>query len=303
MKNTNGKNGLKHENILGVDITSTQKERVLRFIRSRLAKSAKFLITTPNPEIVLKAAGDEQFRHILNASHLALADGIGLSAAHKFLNLKAPKNIILRLPALMFQGILIGLSVLINRSWLSQDLVLIKGREMFTDLIFLANKKRLKVFLLGGGENVSGKARDALRISYKKVKIESAAGPVLNENVEPVDKDNVLVEKDLIKKINDFKPHLLFVGFGAPKQEKWIYKHLKELDIGGAMVVGGTFDFISGKTRLPPKWMEKVGLEWLWRLFTKPGHIKRVFDATIVFPYRVFHHKLLQKDQKNHGLR
>jgi N-acetylglucosaminyldiphosphoundecaprenol N-acetyl-beta-D-mannosaminyltransferase len=58
------------------------------------------------------------------------------------------------------------------------------------------------------------------------------------------------------------------------------------------MVVGGVFSYISGKSKLPSKWMEKVGLEWIWRLITEPKRIKRIFNAIIIFPLLVFKKKL-----------
>jgi N-acetylglucosaminyldiphosphoundecaprenol N-acetyl-beta-D-mannosaminyltransferase len=130
-------------------------------------------------------------------------------------------------------------------------------------------------------------------LSLKKIKIESAGGPFLDKEARPISKDDALIEKEVVKAINKFRPHLLFVAFGAPKQEKWAYKWLDKLEVGGVMVVGGAFDFIAGRAKLPPEWMEKAGLEWLWRLLHQPRRLGRIFVATIVFPVRVFWTKLM----------
>jgi N-acetylglucosaminyldiphosphoundecaprenol N-acetyl-beta-D-mannosaminyltransferase len=82
------------------------------------------------------------------------------------------------------------------------------------------------------------------------------------------------------------------VAFGNPKQEIWLYKNLAKLRVGGAMAVGGTFRYIAGMSKLPPKWMEKIGLEWLWRLFTEPRRLGRVFRAVVVFSIKVSLYKL-----------
>ncbi|MEK7550393.1 MAG: WecB/TagA/CpsF family glycosyltransferase, partial [Patescibacteria group bacterium] len=75
----------------------------------------------------------------------------------------------------------------------------------------------------------------------------------------------------------------------------WIYKNLSKLNIGGAMAVGGTFRYLSGFSKLPPKWMEKLGLEWVWRFLTEPKRIFRIFNAFPLFPIRVWIHKLKTK--------
>jgi N-acetylglucosaminyldiphosphoundecaprenol N-acetyl-beta-D-mannosaminyltransferase len=82
------------------------------------------------------------------------------------------------------------------------------------------------------------------------------------------------------------------VAFNNPKQEIWIYKNLKSLTVGGAMAVGGTFRYIAGLSKLPSAWMEKAGLEWLYRLITEPYRLRRVLNAFPVFPLRVFLYKV-----------
>ena len=289
----------KQANILSIKLSSTSRTRALRFVRGRLrifdknaAKNAKFLIVTPNPEIVMRAQKDKDLTRILNTANLSLPDGIGLAAAHKFMTLYSPKWKILRAPVLLIQGFVVGLAVLVNDRWLTKDLNIIKGREFFLELMKLANKKSWRVFLLGGEGGVAEKTAKNLRKSLKKVVLESAEGPTLNNNAVPVSKKDVKLEKDVIKKINKLKPHLLFVALGAPKQEKWLDKWMKDLSIRGAMVVGGTFNYMAKKTALPPKSMEKLGLEWLWRLITQPERAKRIFKACPVFPLTVYWHHL-----------
>jgi N-acetylglucosaminyldiphosphoundecaprenol N-acetyl-beta-D-mannosaminyltransferase len=293
------KKAQKQANILSIKLSSTSKVRVLRFVRGRLrifdkntAKKAKFTIVTPNPEIITKAQKDKELARILNAANLSLPDGIGLAAAHRFMAFRVPEWKILRAPVLLVQGFVVGIAVLFGDRWLTMDLKILKGREIFLELMKLANKKGWRVFLLGGGTGVAEKAVKNLQKSLKKVVLESAEGPMLDENAVPVSKKNIKIEKDVVGKINRLRPHLLFVAFGAPKQEKWLDKWMKDLDIGGAMVVGGTFDYMARKTALPPKWMEKLGLEWLWRLMNQPGRAKRIFTAFPLFPLRVYWYHL-----------
>ena len=92
--------------------------------------------------------------------------------------------------------------------------------------------------------------------------------------------------------INKFMPHLLFVAFNNPKQEIWIRRNLPKLKVKGAMAVGGTFRYNAGLSELPPNWMESLGLEWAWRLITEPYRLKRIVNAVVVFPYKVFLYKV-----------
>jgi len=279
-------------NIFKVRLDSTSKARVLTFVRDSIGRNSKFSIFTLNPDIILEAVKDVKYREILNSSNLSIPDGIGLAQAVKYLGLQGPNNQILRFFSCFFQGLVVGLSTFFNKKWLLSSLTIIKGRELFLDLTKLANKKSWKVFFLGGRGDVGQKTKEKLQTSLKSVKIKTSAGPILDKEGKPVNRKEMELEKETINQINEFKPQLLFVAFGAPKQERWVYKWLSRLDIGGAMVVGGTFEYFADKVAFPPLWMEKGGLEWIWRLISQPQRIKRIFKAVIIFPLKVFWFKV-----------
>jgi N-acetylglucosaminyldiphosphoundecaprenol N-acetyl-beta-D-mannosaminyltransferase len=282
----------KYGTILNTGLNSTPTEKVLAFVRDSVARGYKFWISTPNPEIILTAQEDPEFHKALENSDLAIPDGIGLAQAAKFLSLPAPKNFFIRTLVLLFQGAAVGLATFFKKEWLISSLRIIKGRVLFIELIKHASKKRWKIFLLGGKPGVAKEAGLNLRKSFTGVRIAYFAGPTLNGKGEPASKEEAETQREAIDQINEFKPQLLFVAFGAPKQEKWVYKHLPKLKVGGAMVVGGAIDFMAGEATLPPKWMEDAGLEWIWRLIKEPRRLKRIFTAFPVFPLKVFWYKL-----------
>ena len=252
--------GRKQGKIFNVWLNSALKEEVLAYVKYRIKTGKKFCIVTPNPEIVLASTQDKKLELALNKADLALPDGVGLSIAGRFLGLK-PLNVL-------------------------------PGRKVFQDLISLAEKNSWRVFLLGGEADVSGRAAGKLMKKYKKIEFEWADGPRINKSGLPDTQIDSMIQKVCVEKINKFKPHLLFIALGPTKQEKWMINNLPHLNVGGAMTVGGTFNYIAGVSPVPPKWMEKAGLEWGWRLITEPWRIGRIVNAVIIFPWKVFLYKM-----------
>lgn len=298
MKN-NAIKGQKVGKIMQINANSTELIEVLTWVEDFISHSSeigtsnkKFSIVTPNPELVLMAQEDQKLKKALNSADLSVPDGIGLSQADKYFSLWLPKNKFLKFFVGLFQGLRVGTATFFDRNWLTSDVKPIKGRELFLDLVKLADKNKWKVFFLGGLGDEAELAAKKLQERYKDIKILSDQGQRLNNQAKPLTKKDVEIEKRIIDKINKFTPQLLFVAFGNPKQEIWVHEHLSSLNIGGAMCVGGTFRYIAGISKLPPKWMAKMDLEWLWRLFTEPKRFGRVFRAVIIFPLKCFIDKI-----------
>jgi N-acetylglucosaminyldiphosphoundecaprenol N-acetyl-beta-D-mannosaminyltransferase len=131
-----------------------------------------------------------------------------------------------------------------------------------------------RVFLLGAGHGIAEKAAHKLKEQKHINIVGTYAG-----SASPHD------DLNLQKIINDARPDMLFVAFGAPAQELWLARNLPHLfTVKVAMGVGGAFDFIAGVRSRAPAWMRRVGLEWLYRLFQQPERIVRIFNATVRFP-------------------
>jgi N-acetylglucosaminyldiphosphoundecaprenol N-acetyl-beta-D-mannosaminyltransferase len=297
-------NDRNHGVILGVKVDSTTPPRVLRKVQFYITEAKKFYIVTPNPEIVMEAQKDKLLAKILNSANISLPDGIGLAQAQKFMSLPSgpkaftgrwpnPKGIIKRFLTLVIQGLGVGFLTIVDRNNLNDTLKIIKGRNMFLELIKLANKRKWRVYLLGGENNEAQGTKYELEKTFKSVHIKSFSGPMLNNKGEPIGKSEKDVENKAVKMINDFKPHLLFMAAKFPRQEKWVYRWYKKLNIGGAMVVGGTFNFISGYKKLPPLWIEDRGLEWVWRLISGNQKFERIFRAFPEFAFKVFWRKFI----------
>jgi N-acetylglucosaminyldiphosphoundecaprenol N-acetyl-beta-D-mannosaminyltransferase len=278
-----------------VKIDSTTREKVLRQVQANIQKRKKFYITTPNPEQVILAQDDKPFLDILNSANLSIPDGIGIVMAQKFMKLPRPRSFILRFFTLFVQGLGVGFSAIFDRGWLEKELKLIKGREIFSELILIANKKGWNVCFVGDRLQSAKHAVNKLRASYLKVKLHPIEGPNLDNNARPRTATDKVIEKKAIEKINRVKPELVFIGFGAPKQEKWLYRLYDNLNFRGAMVIGGTFDYISEKKETPPKWVDEMNMEWFWRLIKGDQEVKRVLAAFPKFAIKIFWEKLRVK--------
>ena len=100
-------------------------------------------------------------------------------------------------------------------------------------------------------------------------------------------------EKEIIREINILKPDILMVGMGVPKQEKWIDRHLQELDVNLCWALGAAFDWLSGQRKRAPRWMIKCGFEWIHRLYQQPKRLwKRYLIGNLVFIYYVLSWKI-----------
>ncbi|TSC80353.1 MAG: N-acetylglucosaminyldiphosphoundecaprenol [Candidatus Peregrinibacteria bacterium Gr01-1014_25] len=138
------------------------------------------------------------------------------------------------------------------------------------------------VFLLGADEGIAARAADALRARNPRLRVVGthAGSP------SPADAPSIL------DRIRAASPSILLVAYGAPAQDLWIHTHLRTLpSVRLAVGVGGTFDFWAGKRHRAPLWLQRLGLEWLWRLVREPRRWRRIFTAVVVFPWMVVRHK------------
>jgi len=261
------KRGPKHGNIFGISLNSTSTSEVLDFVSLRLESKEKFYIVTPNPEIMLAAKDDWLLKDSLQKADFAVPDGIGLKFAYRLLH--------------------------------NEKLNIIKGRELFNSLINLADEKALRVYFVGGEKGETEKSIEILSKTHKNIKFKTHKTPKYGQNGQPISDDDKKMHKELIASIKMFEPDLIFVGMTPPKQEKWILRNFFRLSAVGAMTIGGTFNYISGNSKLPPKWMSEIGLEWLWRVISEPKRIKRIINAVIVFPWTIFLVKLLKQRFKS----
>jgi N-acetylglucosaminyldiphosphoundecaprenol N-acetyl-beta-D-mannosaminyltransferase len=273
---------IKKKNILGVEITNSPRKEILEYIVNNLENfTKKRYIVTPNPEFLVLADKNKEFKNVLNRADLALADGVGVMMAAK----------ILRKP-------------LVSR---------FAGVDLIESLCKAVAEKPITVGFLGGRDGVAGLTAECLLKKYPGLKVAFAGEEwvlgstrPLNDSLGPDGNTSLINENkslspavsscktdfdSLVKSsfrgesrpnLNNLKTKkicktidILFVAFGAPKQEFWIYENLENIPVKIAMGVGGAFDYLSGKIPRAPAFLRNIGLEWLYRLMVQPWRFRR----------------------------
>lgn len=279
-------------NIMDIEITSKSKRGVLNIVRRAISLGEPIRLVTPNPEIALQARNNAKLKSAINSFEVAIPDGIGIVMADRFLRMPAPNPKPIRTLVCITQGVVVGASLLFKKDWLTRDLKPLKGREFFVDLVAQASKDGNRVVLVGGRSNVAVVAADKFKSDHPGLEIMGIQGAEYDDNANPVSQNYTKIHSDTLKKIRRFKPDMIFVALGAPRQELWIEKYMDKTGAKLAMAVGGSFDFVAGATALPPKTFEKLHLEWLWRLIQEPSRLERIKNAVVVFPWEVFKWKV-----------
>lgn len=273
--------------ILNIRVDNLPKSKVLEKIRQLLLSDefGKQLFTT-NPEFILEAQKNEKFREIINNSWLSVPDGYGLRLAAKYLNLI--KNINrTRYPLLVTRYFLTGAKIALwgmlkNDKKLDIIKETITGTDLVPEICKIASKiPGSKIFLLGGFGDTPRLVKEKLLNNV----IPSPEGTMGSLQIEY----STFEAKNIIEKINNFAPTVLFVAVGHPRAQIWIDENLPKLPtVKLALGVGGAFDYISGKIKRAPESWRSKGFEWLYRLLHQPKRLKRIWRASIFFPWKVF---------------
>jgi N-acetylglucosaminyldiphosphoundecaprenol N-acetyl-beta-D-mannosaminyltransferase len=224
----------------GKDVFGKSHEGLLKIIKKSLSGSkVPFLVFTPNPEQIMLAESDLNFNQVLKQADILVPDGVGLVVASKILSSDSNPKIEERIP----------------------------GRLLVEDILKVAKSDNHKVLLIGGKDySQTGK------IKVNGVEIDWASGYL--DAFNPSQGEEVALQK----RIQQVKPDIVFVAFGAPMQEKWLVQHkemLSKVNVKLGMAVGGSFDYLLGIVPSPPFWVSKMGFEWLFRLVVQPWRFKR----------------------------
>ena len=229
---------MKLNQILGITILPESKSSVLEKILKYIDRSTGFShIVSLNPENLVITTENESFKKVIETAQIKIIDGTGVVLAGRFLDVEVGERI--------------------------------TGVGLMEELLKKASDRRLRVLMIGGKENLAEKLIECYSEQFPEAKFKGVQGI---EDIKNIKKEE---EVKIFSIVTAYKPQLVFVAFGSPIQELWIARHKKEFSKCVVMGVGGAFDYLSSNIERAPVFIQKLGLEWLFRLVNQPWRWRR----------------------------
>ena len=225
--------------ILKTNINVTNMEETLQYLIRNLEDLRGKYICVSNVHTVVMSYEDEKYRNIQNSAAMVLPDGKPLSVVSRLRGFKEAQKV--------------------------------SGPDLMPAMFRVSEEKEYTHYFYGSTEETLEKLKEALLVRYPNLKIVGMYSPPFRPLTQEED-------EEIIQQINDVSPDFIWIGLGAPKQERWMYDH-KDKMCGVMLGVGAGFDFHAGTVKRAPVWMQKCGLEWLHRLTQDP---KRLFKRYVV---------------------
>ena len=228
------KTDLQRVNVLGVGISVLNLPSALAAIATAVGARRKGYICVTGVHGVMEAQDDAGFKNILNDAFLCTPDGMPM----------------------VWAGKLDG----------HREMSRVYGPDLMLDVCQWSETSGAKHFFYGGAEGVAEVLAQKLQAKFPKMQIAGTYTPPFRA----LNADEV---KKLQAQISETAPDILWVGLSTPKQEKFMAEFLPKLDVTLMVGVGAAFDFHSGRTKQAPRWMQRSGLEWLFRLGSEPRRL------------------------------
>jgi len=230
--------------ILGNKIDCFNNYRALYDFVSRkvLNNNVSGYITVNNVHTMIEGFRDESYQNIINNSFLSIPDG-------------KPLQIVARLKG-------------------NKEISRLFGPSVMEKFINWGREDGIRHFFFGSSEENLEKLKKAIEEKYPGTNIEGMISPPFQPMSEW---DN----ERFIRSINEAKPDFIWIGLGAPKQERWMYDNYKNIHAGLMFGIGAGFAYVAGDTKHAPRWMKNLALEWLYRLIQEPKRLWKRYLTTI----------------------
>jgi N-acetylglucosaminyldiphosphoundecaprenol N-acetyl-beta-D-mannosaminyltransferase len=224
-------------NVLGIGISVLDQDRAREFLFDAVRNGKRGYVTITNVHSVSEAQRDPELRQILNNALLATPDGMPL----------------------VWMGRLQG----------HRSIRRVYGPDLVLNLCEHSRTSDFSHFFFGGKPGVAEELARVLQTRFPGLRVAGTFSPPFG----PLSKE----ERDaLANKVRETRPDFFWIGIGMPKQEKFMAEHISILPEAKIFIgVGAAFDFFTGRVRQAPRWMMRIGLEWLFRLFQEPTRLWR----------------------------
>jgi len=231
-------------NILGVGISAINLDQAVKIIVHWTEHRQKQYVCVTPAHGIMDCQRDANLRKIFNCSGLTTPDGM---------------SVVWLLRILGYRNV--------NRVY---------GPDLMESICqHTSINRRLRHFFYGGAEGIPEILSEMLRIDFPHLNVVGTYSPPFRPLTAEED-------QEIVAQINAAEPDIVWVGISTPKQEKWMSDHVESLNASVLIGVGAAFDFLSGTKKQAPKWIQRSGFEWLFRLANEP---KRLWRRYIEYPY------------------
>lgn len=258
------KHGLTYCKILGTNINVTNMDDTISYITDNLEELKGNYICVSNVHTTVMAYRDKAYRRVQNSGAMALPDGQPLS--------------------------------IVSRKRGFSEARRVPGPDLMPAILDLSQKTGYRHYFYGSTEATLTALRAALMRRYPKLQIAGMYSPPFRELTAEED-------EEIVRRINDSGADFVWVALGAPKQEWWMYEHrhrVKALMLG----VGAAFDFTAGTVKRAPMWMQRLCLEWVFRILRDPRRmLPRYMNTNFAFLYYVNRERKKLRQTAKKGMR
>lgn len=247
--------------VIGMDVDVVNIETSLTNIEALARTNQGAYVCVSNVHMCMEVFDRDDFELIVNNADLVIPDGRPISWAQKLLGSKNAEQV--------------------------------RGQDIMNELCRLSGEKKLNIGLYGGSsDTLLEQVISKLKQSYPDINISFNYSPPFRPLTQSED-------EEIISNINEAEVNVLFVGIGCPKQEAWMAEHKDKVNCV-MLGVGAAYDFISGDKNHAPKWMQKLGFEWIFRLCSEPTRLwKRYLKQNPRFIYHFSKQLIKHKLSKN----
>lgn len=220
----------------GVRISPVSMTEAMDKIESFIKEGTPHHVVTSDANSILRAQEDEEYAAIMRRAALITPDGFGVVWGARLMNLPVYERV--------------------------------TGVDMVTGICERAAKNNYSIYILGSEPGVAATAAEKLTERYPGLRVAGTQHGFW--------KRDGIADEVIVQRIHDARPDVLFVAFGIPSQEKFIAKHFEALNVPVSLGVGGSFDVYSEKLKRAPQYIQRSGLEWLYRVWQEPWRWKRM---------------------------
>lgn len=240
--------------LFGVTIDAVDMNEAVRQVLSWVedAFGGCRYIVTPNADHTVMLQEHDGLRQAYLDADMVLADGFPVIWASRILGRRLPERV--------------------------------AGSDLVPAVFEAANAERpLRTFLLGAAPGVADRAAARIQATWPGVDVVDTYSPPFGFERDDVEQERILA------RVRVAEPDLLVIGLGAPKQELWVHAHRDKIEAPVALCVGATIDFLAGERTRAPRWLQRLHLEWFYRMMSEPRRLfwRYARDAW-VFPQLVW---------------